>query len=89
MALQEPWTYAKDGRWLLKTHPSFRLYVITDAKPRYATYVNRALASLSISPPGPYWTDVKVCSEVVTNVYLPPTERSVAEEFLARLSRPR
>lgn len=89
MALQKPWTCAKDSRWLLKTHPSFRLYAITDAKPRCATYISRALTSSSISPPRPYWTDVKVCSKVVTNVYLPPTERSVAEEFLARLSRPR
>jgi len=31
--------------------------------------------------------DIKVRLEVITNVYLPLTERSIAEEFLARLLR--
>jgi len=54
VALQKPWTCVRDGRWLLKLHPSYRLYTTTDAKLRYATYVSQALTSTYVSPPGPY-----------------------------------
>jgi len=74
---------------VLKTHPSYKLYATASVKPRCATYVSKAVSSVGVTSPEPYWVDVRVGQEVVTNVYLPPAERAVAEEFLTKPSRPR